>query len=129
MLAFGVEAFVFAYLGLSIFGYYNSAWSWQFILVEMIIIVLGRFMSTFGLIYFMVLFGHKKRVTFKELVFISFSGMIRGPIAFGLVLRLPDDFPHRDVIVTTVLTIVILTTLLYGSTMPLVQRMLLVSKL
>ena len=50
--------------------------------------------------------------------------MIRGAIAFGLVLRIPEGIEHRGVIVTTSLTLVIVTTVLYGSLMPLVQKFL-----
>ena len=41
--------------------------------------------------------------------------MIRGAIAFGLVLRIDDDFTNRDVIVTTSLALVIFTTVVFGS--------------
>jgi NhaP-type Na+/H+ or K+/H+ antiporter len=57
-------------------------------------------------------------------LFIGYSGMIRGAIALGLVLTIDDSIGEKDVIVTTSLTLVILTTILYGSFMPLVQRVL-----
>jgi NhaP-type Na+/H+ or K+/H+ antiporter len=51
----------------------------------------------------------------------SYAGMIRGAIAFGLVLQIDGDIvKEKDVIVTTSLTLVIVTTVIYGSTMPLV---------
>jgi hypothetical protein len=53
-------------------------------------------------------------------VFIAYSGLIRGAIAFGLVLKLDDTIVEKEVIITTSLTLVIVTTLLYGSLMPLV---------
>lgn len=52
--------------------------------------------------------------------------MIRGAIAFGLVLKIPEEddgtgvFRERGVIVTTTLAVVIITTVLFGSFMPLV---------
>ena len=53
--------------------------------------------------------------------------MIRGAIAFGLVLRLSDyheiNEESRKVITTTALTLVVLTTVVFGSLMPLVQRL------
>lgn len=43
--------------------------------------------------------------------------MIRGAIAFGLVLRIDGDiFKNRDVIVTTSLSLVVFTTVVFGST-------------
>ncbi|CDW88691.1 sodium hydrogen exchanger [Stylonychia lemnae] len=123
VIGFGFEAFVFAYLGLAIFAYSDYDWSWQFILIEMIIIVIGRYFGVLGLIYLLVMCGHKKQVNFKELVFISYAGMIRGAIAFGLVLKI-EGVADKSVIVTTSLALVIITTILYGSLMPLVQKKL-----
>ncbi len=124
VIGFGFEAFVFAYLGLTFFAYKDKPWSWQFILIELIVIVIGRFCGTVGLVYFLSLCKHKKQVTFKELCFISYAGMIRGAIAFGLVLKISDEVAEKDVIITTSLTLVVVTTILYGSMMPLVQRTL-----
>ena len=42
--------------------------------------------------------------------------MIRGAVAFGLVLRIDKEVENRPVIVTTALTLVILTTVFMGST-------------
>ena len=72
-----------------------------------------------------------KDVTIKELLFITYGGMIRGAIAFGLVLKIPDlpdddpeHFKERGVIVTTTLACVIFTTVGFGSFMPVVQKLL-----
>jgi len=50
--------------------------------------------------------------------------MIRGAIAFGLVLRIEDTSPNRSVIVTTSLALVIFTTVVFGSTVGILQKML-----
>lgn len=51
----------------------------------------------------------------------SYAGLIRGAIAFGLVLKLDNTISKEiEVIITTSLALVLITTLLYGSTMPLV---------
>ncbi len=42
--------------------------------------------------------------------------MIRGAVAFGLVLRIDNDVENRSVIVTTALTLVVFTTIVLGST-------------
>jgi NhaP-type Na+/H+ or K+/H+ antiporter len=52
----------------------------------------------------------------KELVFISYAGLIRGAVAFGLVLRIDKLIPNRDVIVTTSLALVVFSTVVFGST-------------
>jgi hypothetical protein len=51
--------------------------------------------------------------------------MIRGAIAFGLVLRIDNkEFKNRGVIVTTSLSLVVFTTVVFGSTVGLLQKFL-----
>ena len=119
-LGFLAECFVFSYLGLTFFSYKSFEWSVELIIVEMIVILIGRGLGTFGLIGLLKCCGYEKnnpkRITWKELIFIWYAGLIRGAIAFGLVLRIDDDLPHRSVIVTTCLTLVVFTTVFFGST-------------
>ena len=66
-------------------------------------------------------------VGFRELLFICYGGMIRGAIAFGLVLKIPTNptiNPNKGIIVTTTLALVIITTVVFGSFMPIVQKCL-----
>ncbi len=64
-------------------------------------------------------------MNFKQLLFCCYAGLIRGAIAFGLVLRLGEFLPVEipgnkeklGVFETTALTLVVGTTLLFGSTM------------
>jgi NhaP-type Na+/H+ or K+/H+ antiporter len=89
--------------------------------MEMIIIVVGRISGVLGLIFLLTICGHKQQVTWRQLLFISYAGMIRGAIAFGLVLQIDGDIvKEKDVIVTTSLTLVAITTVFYGGTMPIV---------
>lgn len=71
--------------------------------------------------------GKKVDVNLREVAFVSFGGMIRGAIAFGLVLKIPSGeseglpaFRERGVVVTTTLAVVIITTVVFGTFMPLV---------
>lgn len=88
----------------------------------------GRLMGTLGLIGVLKLFDYEKDhptpITFKELLFIWYAGMIRGAIAFGLVLRIGSEFENRNVIVTTCLTLVLFTTIIFGSTVGLLSKCL-----
>lgn len=68
--------------------------------------------------------GYKSGLPFKDLLFIAYAGMIRGAVAFGLVLQLDDSFANREVIITTTLSLVIVSTVLMGSTVSSVQRLL-----
>ena len=86
--------------------------------------MLCRFIATIGLVSLMKCCSYESKhpnpLTFKELVFIWYSGLIRGAIAFGLVLRIEESFPGRDLIVTTCLSLVLLSTIIFGSTIGLV---------
>jgi NhaP-type Na+/H+ or K+/H+ antiporter len=53
------------------------------------VIVLGRLISVFSVFYSSRLCCKRKTINFRELCFISYAGMIRGAIAFALVLMLP----------------------------------------
>jgi sodium/hydrogen exchanger-like protein 6/7/sodium/hydrogen exchanger 8 len=65
VIGFGFEAFVFAYLGLTFFAYKDSPWSWQFILAELLIIIVGRFAGVIGLMFLLHIFGHKMQVSWR----------------------------------------------------------------
>lgn len=111
-----MEGFIFSYLGLTFFAYETYNWSPRLIGIEFLIVIAGRFCGVLGLIKLLELCTYKSGVKWQELFFMSFAGVIRGAIAFGLVLRITyEDAPNRDVIVTTVITIVVITTVLFGS--------------
>jgi NhaP-type Na+/H+ or K+/H+ antiporter len=96
----------------------------------MCIIIIGRLVGVWGVHYLIRMCQKESEITIPELSFISYGGMIRGAIAFGLVLKIPEgddgsgEFKERGVIVTTTLAIVIITTVIFGSFMPVVQRLL-----
>ena len=122
------EAYVFSYLGLTFFSYKSYQWSLDLIVVELFVILIGRGLGTFGLFGLLKLCGYEKenpkKITWKELTFIWYAGLIRGAIAFGLVLKISPIYPNRGVIVTTCLTLVVFTTILFGSTVGLVAKCL-----
>jgi len=74
--------------------------------------------------YFYRAFGYKSGLSIKDLLFIAYAGMIRGAVAFGLVLRIDQSIPNRSVIVTSSLVLVIISTVFMGSTVSTVQRIL-----
>jgi NhaP-type Na+/H+ or K+/H+ antiporter len=87
------------------------------ILCELLIVIVGRFCGTVGMVSLFTLCKHKRQVTFKQLIFIYYGGLIRGAISFGLVLTLEtnENIPNRDVIITTTLALVVITTVVFGS--------------
>jgi NhaP-type Na+/H+ or K+/H+ antiporter len=90
----------------------------------LIICCLGRFIGTIGIIKSLEMFGYKSGIRFRDLIFISYAGIIRGAVAFGLVLRIDETVEHRSVIVTTSLALVCFTTIFLGSTVATVQKCL-----
>ena len=127
-LGFIAEGFIFCYLGLTFFSYRYLPFSPWLIIILMCICTFGRLISTVGLVAMLKLCGYEKShphpLNYKELVFIWYAGLIRGAIAFGLVLRIEKSFAGRDLIVTTCLSLVLITTIIYGSTVGVINSCL-----
>lgn len=120
-----MQGFIFSYLGVSFFSFASLDWSPHLILVMFGIVIVGRFGGTLGLIGLLRLCGYNSGIAWKEVFFIGYAGLIRGAIAFGLVLRIDGgDVEHRSVIVTTCLTLVVFTTVFFGATVGSMQAFL-----
>lgn len=127
-IGYGAEAFVFVYLGLTCFSYSDYDWSYQFFIAEFVVLLVGRYIGTVCLLYFLSwILRHKREMSFREALYLYIGGMIRGAIAFGLVLRMDESLPNREVIITTSLCMVIVTTVVFGSSMPIMTKYILVS--
>jgi hypothetical protein len=124
VIGFGCEAFCFAYLGITFFTYTSYEWSYELFSAMFLIVIVGRFLGSACFLQIIRCFGQTPSVTFKEASFMCFAGMIRGAIAFGLVLRLDKNLENRSVIVTTSLSLVLVTTILFGSTLGLISKCL-----
>lgn len=124
--SFVAEAFVFIYLGISFFSFSNQKWCPKLIIIEVFVIMIGRFISVIGLLTFLkYVCCYDSKLTFKQQIFIWFAGMIRGAIAFGLVLKIDHKtFSNRPIIVTTTLVLVIFTTVVGGGVLGLLQNCL-----
>ena len=79
------------------------------------IIIVGRYVSTLVLVKILDhCCKYNSGIKTSEIFFMGFAGIIRGAIAFGLVLRVDHSLPNRGLIVTTALTIVVFTTIFFG---------------
>ena len=98
---------------------------------------MGRVIGVLGTFYSCRLCFKKKTIKFNELLFITYAGMIRGAIAFALVLKIqyqgeegypdcPECYSKKnyDLVVSTTLMLVVLTTLIFGTFMDCVQKFL-----
>jgi len=76
-LSFFAEAFVFVYIGITGFGYNDQNWSLKFIILEILIITVGRFIGIVGLLYLVSwVFNHQRELTFKQSIFLYVGGLI-----------------------------------------------------
>ena len=119
------EALIFSYIGLGICNQPQQDWSITFISLELVLIVLSRLVSVLLVQYAFVLCGADHKLKFRECIFISYAGMIRGAIALGLAIKAEESFSEYEFVVASVLALVILSTLIFGSFMPLVAKCLL----
>jgi sodium/hydrogen exchanger-like protein 6/7 len=85
------EAFVFTYLGLTVIYYLTNAFSFSFILWETIFVFLGRVVSIYGIGFLMNYLKFKSfNLRTSHMGIMTFSGSIRGAIAFGLAISIPS---------------------------------------
>lgn len=119
-LGFGAEAIIFSFVGLGIFQYAKTSWSPSFVVLEFFVIIAARYGAVF-IVEWLFLICTKRTLTNKELAFLSYAGMIRGAIAFGLAVETWTD----PTVLTSVLVLVMATTVIFGSLMPLVTKCLL----
>lgn len=92
-------------------------------------VLVFRFLGVFLIIGLSQLITRRSvGLTYKDLIFISYAGQIRGAVVLGLVLRLYHDqsqtLDHASVIVTASYFLVIASTVIMGSTVSSLQRVL-----
>jgi NhaP-type Na+/H+ or K+/H+ antiporter len=114
------EAFVFVYLGLTAVHYFQVAFSWSFMIFELIVVVAGRFVSVYGICVLMDLFHVTNfKLSFVERGICGCSGTIRGAIAFGLSISIVSKSElNRDILLSTTLSLVFISTIVFGALMP-----------
>jgi NhaP-type Na+/H+ or K+/H+ antiporter len=120
---YAAEAFVFSFIGLSLMYYTDYPFSWQLIIAEFFIVIIGRYTAITCSYYMFECFKGDKsnKLNFKEISFLTYAAFIRGAIAFGLVENLDEEkFAYKKVIVSTTFCLVISSTVIFGSFTPLV---------
>jgi CPA1 family monovalent cation:H+ antiporter len=110
--AFALNSIVFLLIGFEVdFGKLLS--SWQAILVAYIVVTAGRGVVIFGASS--LLRVTKERIPWRWSVILTWGGL-RGGLPMVLVLSLPIDFPHRDLLVSMTFGVVIISILVHGLT-------------
>jgi len=103
--------------------YKDYPFSWQFIVAEFFIVIIGRYTAICASYYmFSCCKGSpSNNLSLREISFLTYAAFIRGAIAFGLVENLDEHkFAHKKVIVSSTLCLVISSTIIFGSFTPLV---------
>ena len=132
------EAAVYSYIGIALYAHISGWWSVSFIIASSLIIIIGRVVAIFGCFYLFNTCFRSRTINPKELLFISWGGMIRGAIAFALVIKIPLQNTHScigdpsdcfskanyELMVSTTLAVVYVTTLVFGTFMAIVQKVL-----
>jgi len=118
MLEFVFEGFIFFFLGTSIWSSKNI-YEWGLFFLTLAACLIGRAVAVFPLTWLVNVIGRKHKVTLRESIMIWYSGL-RGPVAFALAFRIsskavPHD-DHRQVIITTTLLTIWLTSFVLGGT-------------
>jgi len=136
------EAAVYSYIGIGLYSLIATWWSFAFIGAQILIIVAGRCVAVLFVFYAGRLCCRKKTINFNELCFITYAGQIRGAIAFALVLKIPIagepgcevnpttgtnscvSEENYEVLVSSTLILVMVTTLVFGTFMAQVGKRL-----
>ena len=134
LMAYMAESVVFGYFGLTAVAYTSEGadvgFQFHLIFYYIICIVGARTISILVLAVAMRLIkgGRPLSLNAKELCMVGMAGCMRGTIAYALILRAvppEDEQSHVDrLMVTTVLGIVLVNCLVFGTLFPVVMRLL-----
>ena len=112
-IAFALNSIVFLLIGLEV-NFQTLMGSWQAILIAYLVVTGGRVLIIFGV---SALFRRtRERIPWAWSAILTWGGL-RGALPMVLVLSLPQDFPHRELLVSMTFGVVILSILVHGLTM------------
>lgn len=110
--AFALNSIVFLLIGLEVhlpklLNY------WQAILIAYLVVTGGRALVIFGASS--LLRKTRERIPWAWSVILTWGGL-RGGLSMVLILSLPNDFPHRELMVSMTFGVIILSILIHGLT-------------
>ncbi|EAS01743.2 sodium/hydrogen exchanger family protein (macronuclear) [Tetrahymena thermophila SB210] len=111
------EAFVFAYLGISLVNINYADIEIGFTICMMFAVMFARCFSVYSLPCLQAVFKKQSKLNYKQLSMVWYSGTIRGAIAFGLTLMIESK--NLNVLLNIILLIIIYSTIFLGSLMQL----------
>uniref|UniRef100_A0A914C709 Sodium/hydrogen exchanger n=1 Tax=Acrobeloides nanus TaxID=290746 RepID=A0A914C709_9BILA len=111
ILAYGAEAVIFVFLGLSTVST-DHYWDTPFVCLTLIFCLIYRAVAT---IILAELFNKFQLKQFSKVdIFIIMFGGMRGAISYGLVISLPDDVPAKSMYVSATIVQIYFTVFLQG---------------
>lgn len=117
----GLEALVFCYLGLTTYTYNIFNAPILFIIALFGVTIVARLVGTFILIYvFRVFTWNRNGLGCKNLLVVWLGGVVRGVISFALALGITGN--NSEVLQVTTLAFVIVGTLIFGTVLPIVIK-------
>lgn len=121
------EAFLFAYLGLSLFGIAENHISIEFSFFVLFATFISRAFAI--IISYLLVCKLTEKLDKNQLLIIWFSGLVKGAIAFGLSAQIPGSLsPKRSCLISTTISIVLLSTIIIGGLMSFFAGMVGLSK-
>ena len=116
------EGFVFTYLGLTSISISHDSFCISFIILVFIFVLIGRFLAVYGISLLLSLCRLKIfSFDMSERGITFFAGCIRGAIAFGLAISLPEDKGEgekiKQMLTSSTLVLVFISTVLFGALM------------
>lgn len=112
-IAFALNSIVFLLIGYEV-QFKALLASWQAVLVAYLVVMGARSLVIFGA--GALLRRTRERIPWAWSVVLTWGGL-RGGLPMVLVLSLPGDFPHRELLVTMTFGFVLLSILVHGLTM------------
>ena len=124
------EAFLFAYMGLSLFGISANSISLSFSFSILVISIIARaFSIIIPYLFLCKIMKFAESIPFNQLLLLWFSGIIKGAIAFGLSMQIQSSITSKkSVICSTTLSIVLFTTIILGGSMSFFAKLVGLSK-
>ncbi len=110
--AFALNSIVFLLIGLEV-HYRELLDSWQAILVAYLVVTGGRALVIYSASF--LLRATRERIPWKWSAVLTWGGL-RGALPMVLVLSLPLDFPHRELLLSMTFGLVIISILAHGLT-------------
>jgi len=111
-----LEASVFLFLGAEIITRMDQlTWHAGFKLWTIVAVLGARACSIFGLTALANWIGRTEKVSIKN-QFIMWYGGLRGALVFVLCEALHDDYPYRNIFLTTTIVVVLFTVMFQGIT-------------